>query len=705
MVQLTLFEFLRSLPTPAGAVTEQDLVKDTAALAETALPLWEASVFHPDQIKYVHDEMVSRAVRRAVEAAEVQPSEASLEALCAFVRSLIALEPLLTMTPAAPLPGLTYAELLEERARLLQLHKLLIQPDHFLDRWVGAVAYLMYWVIKGLPQETEAPLSSQSSLIDLRGEIPEVIDGIVGDILNDETELLEAGFLSVVSRRLFNNVLAVSGFTERQLRENPKLAAKPAHKQRDVAAGDLVDAYLGGTPFADLFRIPWWISIPQETRFEHHWIVAGSGHGKTQTLQYLITRDLIEVAGGGASIIVIDSQGELIKNLSTLKYFAKGEALENKLCLIDPTDLEYPVALNLFDVGRERLTTYSALERERLINGIIELYDFVLASLLSAELTQKQGIVFRYVLRLLLDIPDANIQTLRQLMEPGASERFKPFIGKLTGTARAFFENEFNSRQFEDTKRQVIRRLYGILENQTFERMFSHPRNKLDLFSEMNAGKVILINTAKDLLKQQGTEIFGRFFIAMIAQAAQERAVLPKEKRLPTFVYIDECQDYLDANVALILEQARKFNVGLILAHQYIGQLSPKLQESFAANTSIKFAGGVSDKDARSLSHMLRCEPSFIERQPKGAFAAFARNVTDNAISMRFPFGVLEGLPHLEEDDDAFLALRAQMRERYAVPYRDVEQSISDRLDQPNVDDPDSEARAAASAEWGKSKR
>ena len=217
-----------------------------------------------------------------------------------------------------------------------------------------------------------------------------------------------------------------------------------------------------------------------------------------------------------------------------------------KLCLIDPTDIEYPVALNLFDVGLDRIKSYSALDRERLLNGVIELYDFVLSSLLSAELTQKQGIVFRYITRLMLHIPDATIQTLRELMEPGASEKFKPHIGKLKGTARAFFENEFDSKQFEDTKRQVLRRLYGILENQTFERMFSHPRNKLNLFGEMNAGKVILINTAKDLLKQNGTEIFGRFFIALIAQAALERATLPPGKRLPTFVYVDECQDYLD---------------------------------------------------------------------------------------------------------------------------------------------------------------
>jgi len=110
-------------------------------------------------------------------------------------------------------------------------------------------------------------------------------------------------------------------------------------------------------------------------------------------------------------------------------------------------------------------SAYSPLDRERLINSVLDLYDFVLGSLLSAEFTQKQGIIFRYIMRLMLHIPDSNIQTLRQLMEPGASERFKPYIAQLTGTARAFFDNEFNSRQFEETKRQVARRLYGILEN------------------------------------------------------------------------------------------------------------------------------------------------------------------------------------------------------------------------------------------------
>ena len=52
--------------------------------------------------------------------------------------------------------------------------------------------------------------------------------------------------------------------------------------------------------------------------------------------------------------------------------------------LINPEDIAYPVSLNLFSVGQERLDGYSPLEKERLTNSIIELYDFVLGSLLSA---------------------------------------------------------------------------------------------------------------------------------------------------------------------------------------------------------------------------------------------------------------------------------------------------------------------------------
>ncbi len=512
-------------------------------------------------------------------------------------------------------------------------------------------------------------ISVPTRRIDRIADLGEVVERIAVAAYDDEIEHL--GLFRRLRNRLDTNLVIASGGNPRDIDSFSKPFRMPS-KFDAKTPEDLVGTYLSGTPFLDLFDGEELFTIPQSTRFEHHHIIAGSGHGKTQTLQYLVANDLDAVARGERSIIVIDSQGDLISKIAGLKMFAPGEPLHDRICIIDPTDIEWPVSLNLFDVGQERLQTYPLLERERLTNSILELYDFVLGTLLSAEMTQKQSVIFRYVTRLMLHIPDATIHTLRELMEKGSEIRFAEHIARLEGTARHFFETEFPSKEFAQTRQQVLRRLWGILENQTFERMFSHPRSKLDLFAEMNAGKVILINTAKDLLKESGTEIFGRFFIAMIAQAAQERATLSESSRMPTMVYIDEAADYFDRNVGIILSQARKYKVGMVLAHQYLGQLDSKLQEAFSANTAIKFAGGFTGRDARAAAQMLNCDPVLIEAQPKGSFAAHVRGLTRAAIPLRFPFGVLEGMPRMTSNERD--SIRDRMRAKYAVHYSELSQ-------------------------------
>lgn len=556
----------------------------------------------------------------------------------------------------------------------LNIQKKLLEDFHInLDLLATTLAHALYCILDASPmldgKKGERGITVPTDKLDMLRNLGGVIEGVMAPCLDDD--IFRHDLLPRLRERLDRNVVSASGGNP----NDPKgfsRATKPPSKSDIANKRELVGIYLGGTPMTLLFDGTLNFTIPTRTRFEHHHIVAGSGHGKTQTLQYLIANDLPAVESGEASIIVLDSQGDLIRTISQLKCFAPGEPLHERICIIDPSDVEYPVSLNLFDVGMERLKNYPMLERERLTNSILELYDFVLGSLLSAEMTQKQNVIFRYVTRLMLHIPDATIHTLRELMEPGSEKKFAPYIGTLTGTARQFFETEFSSREFNDTKKQVLRRLWGILENQTFERMFSHPRSKFDLFSEMNSGKVILINTAKDLLKETGTEIFGRFFIALIAQAAQERATLPEGKRLPTFVYIDEAADYFDRNIGLILSQARKQKIGMVLAHQYLGQLDPKLQEAFGANTAIKFAGGVSNKDARALAPMLGCTPEFIESQPKGSFAASVRGLTTTALPLRFEFGTMEDLPRMSKAERH--ALQEEMRRRYALHYCEASQ-------------------------------
>lgn len=584
---------------------------------------------------------------------------------------------------------LTRSELWELEDQLKRVETIV---DHLDEVRVLASAFVQTLVqpfLEQHPQLLQNPvyesggISFEANLSDLLQDFPETVEHMMQ--VPFAPELDELKLAPRLRGRLEYNLHVASGGVpgDRDSVRSPKLPTK----QSSVSDDKVPEAYLGGTPLLSLFDYPSAIELPQVTRFEHHHIVAGSGHGKTQTLQHLILHDLDAVAAGQATIIVIDSQSDLINNIAGLQLFAPGQPLADRLVVVDPTDIEWPVALNLFDVGLDRLDQYSPLDRERLTNSILELYDFVLGSLLDAGMTQKQNVIFRYITRLLLHIPGATIHTLRELLEDGGYDRYRGHIEKLQGSARAFFENEFNGKEFSGTKRQVLRRLYGILENQTFERMFSHPKSKLDLFSEMNAGKVILINTAKDLLKESGTEIFGRFFIAMITQAAQERAVLQSQDRLPTFVYVDEANDYFDRNIGIILSQARKYNIGMVLAHQFLGQLDAKLHEAIAANTSIKFAGGVSAKDARALASDLRTDASFIERQAKLSFAAFIKGQTERAVSLKIEAGQLERLPRMTKEDRD--AQRDMMRKRYAVHYSEVNEQAAKSDNANEKDQPD----------------
>jgi hypothetical protein len=82
---------------------------------------------------------------------------------------------------------------------------------------------------------------------------------------------------------------------------------------------ELVDTYLGGTPFRDLLLTPVAFQLPMSARFQHHWIVAPPGTGKSTALQFLIARDLELVARNEASIVVMESNRDLIKAIEGLK--------------------------------------------------------------------------------------------------------------------------------------------------------------------------------------------------------------------------------------------------------------------------------------------------------------------------------------------------------------------------------------------------
>jgi hypothetical protein len=639
-------------------------VSETIALYDDVRSKFLASVWSQEDII----ERVNTVIaERVADVVDLPASPTLLRALDTCQQAILRLETTLFTAPNAEwnIATLSLKEQVDLRRFLRAQQHFLANDDRISTMLVDALGNVFAGIISELPAIPSEEADTAAFTAPLVSLMPDP-GGTIQRVTNTlcKGELGDAGLFATLLHQLWRNICAASGVLPDSEIRKPLTTADECN----LPPAEIAETYLGGTPFVDLFLCPIPFTIPEHVRFEHTHIVAGTGHGKTQTLQHLIAHDLARDPDEVPSLVVIDSQGDLLSKLSRLDCFdPEHGALADRLVVIDPTDVEHPPALGLFDLDLARVRGYDARYREQIMNGVIELYDYIFGGLLGAELTQKQSVIFRYLARLMLAIPDATILTLKDVMQDSAP--FAHHFDKLDGMAREFFRSEFNDKQFADTKKQILRRLWGVLENPTFERLFSHPRNKLDMFEALNSGKIVLVNTAKDFLKAERSSILGRFFIALTFQAAMERAAVPEHARRPAFLYIDEAADYFDDTIDSLLTQARKFRLGVVFAHQYLDQLPRALEASIMTNTSIKFAGGVSSADAHKLAPNMGTTHDFLSKIRKRSretdFAVYIRNVTANAITLTVPFGTLEAMPRMSSQ--AFADVLATNRRRYAT--------------------------------------
>lgn len=659
-------------------------LSDTRALYEEVRSQYRASPWgQPDTLQRVHNYLAEQVA----EAVALPDNKQLLDALDRCQQEVLQLERTI----------FTGVEIAWDVAQLslkeqVDLRRYLRAQQHFLSNAerIGTllgdtVAGIFAGLIGELPRlADDAPDDTLSvPLVALMRDPGDVIQRLINTLA--KSELSEAGLFIELQDRFYRNICAASGIDPDD--EKPRRPFVTADES-ELAPAELAETYLRGTPFRELFLTPIPFVLPDAVRFEHTHIVAGSGHGKTQLLQHLILRDLQR--DDPPALIVIDSQGEMLRKIQSLALFA---VQPERLIIIDPE--QYSPALNMFDAANSRAGSYSELHREQLQAGIVELYNYIFASI-AAEMTSRQSTAFAFVARLMLAIPGSTIHTLRELMEDGASSieqsPFRDAIATLEPTAQSYFRNQFFTKRYADLKQQIARRLYGVLSVPAFDRMFSAPSNSLDMFAAMQAGKVVLVNTSKALLKSDASALFGRFLIALVIRAIYERVA--SSDRHPAFLIVDEASEYFDDNIQLLLEQARKFNVGLVLAHQHLDQLSGGLRSAIAANTAIKLAGGVNDRDARALAPDMRTTAEFISGMRKERngtqFACHVRNLTESALQLSVPFGSLEAMPRMDAATQE--ALIRRNRERYSAtpapsaPDRDTPVPVATSRDTPAPD-------------------
>jgi hypothetical protein len=353
--------------------------------------------------------------------------------------------------------------------------------------------------------------------------------------------------------------------------------------------------FIKNTPFYSLAQVKMSFDLPLKPRLEHQWIVAASGAGKTQLLQRMICDDIEH----GRSVVVIDSQRDMIGKLIRLKHTME-------VVYIDPEDIEYPPGIALFDV-----TFGTGAEAEARETQIIELYEYMF-SVFGAELTARQGSLFTFGLRLMFAIPKANIHTLVELFR-GDKYQFKRYWENMDSVERDFFDREFFEKKYMANREQILAKLNKILENKTLRRIFSNTESKLDFSTLLNRPVALFINTSQEQLGENGCALFGRFLLALITNAIVGRSKMPEDQRRPVFLYVDEGRDYgNDDAFERIIYQCRKYKAGLIFCSQNIGQLSQKTVSALFTS-SIKFVRAVKEPaETRKLAQSIRVEEDFL---------------------------------------------------------------------------------------------
>jgi hypothetical protein len=279
----------------------------------------------------------------------------------------------------------------------------------------------------------------------------------------------------------------------------------------------------------------------------HEYVIGKSGSGKSTFLQ----NHILQNRGGFA---VLDPHGDLAEKIA-----------DTISCIyFDPTDTEFPVG---FDPLHHVPLTDRPLVAAQ-----------VLASL-KAIWADSWGYRLEYILinclRLLLD-NSAPIIVLPRLLTDG-HYRAALLRHCTDPTITAFWQTEFENWDYRfrsEALAPVQNKIGQLVGNPILRNILSH--RTLNLSRIMDAGQRLVVNLAKGKLGEAPSHLLGALLIAGFARAAESRAAIDKRERVPFTIYADEFQNFATDGFADILSESRKYALSLVLAHQYLGQLSAR---------------------------------------------------------------------------------------------------------------------------------
>jgi hypothetical protein len=344
-------------------------------------------------------------------------------------------------------------------------------------------------------------------------------------------------------------------------------------------------SFIGRTNYvASLEEKKFIFGIKRVDRRRHLYIIGKSGVGKTKLLELFIRQDVSYNHG----LCLIDPHGDVIDAM--LDYIPK-ERIED-VCIIDPADIDFPVSFN-------PLSNVDPMFKFQLTQGLIEVFQ----KQFGANWTPRLEHVFRFTCLALLDYPHATMRgMISMLTDRNYRQKVVEYI--TDDMVKRFFAIEFAdwSEKFDtDAIIPLVNKLGQFLSDPLLRNIFGQKENKIDISKLMNEGKIILINLSKGRLGEENSSFLGSIFLTKIKQAGMERAAIPEKERNDFYLYVDEFQNIVTQTFENILSEARKYGLNLTIAHQYVGQILPKVHQAVLGNVGSVICFRVGGEDAVKL--------------------------------------------------------------------------------------------------------
>ncbi|MDD5289679.1 MAG: type IV secretion system DNA-binding domain-containing protein [Patescibacteria group bacterium] len=375
------------------------------------------------------------------------------------------------------------------------------------------------------------------------------------------------------------------------------------------------------------------IRMKEEDRMRHFYIIGMTGTGKSVLMEEMAKQDIAE----GRGVCFLDPHGTAIDQILP----CIPENRQKDVVYFDPSDVEMPIGLNMLEAKTQQEMDFAASE-------MITIFYKLLPD------PSMGGPMFEHYMRnalLLLMADQADPGTLVELGRVFTDDEYRAEKLKHTRDllVRDFWEREYPASQrgsmASDMLSYVVSKTGRFVENEMMRNIIGQSRSGFNFRQVMDEGKILLVNLSKGKIGEMNSNLLGLIIVSKLQMAAMGRADLPENQRKDFLLYIDEFQNYTTDSMSTILAEARKYRLGLIMAHQYIGQLvkgqDTSIRDAVFGNVGTLAVFRIGAEDAEFLAKQYA--PVFNEYDLINIekFNAYVRLLIDNQASRPFNMATL----------------------------------------------------------------